>query len=98
MVDEPLFMLVPVMQIRIVRMLVGNRIVGVQMRMPLADRKGFVLVCMLMMPVIMPVVMNVLHHHMGVPVFMSRPVGSDNGQRQKSNGNRVNPLKRFMNN
>lgn len=63
-------MFVPVMQVRIMGMLVGNRIVGMKVRMPFRTRDCFTIMGMRMMPVVMMVIMYMLHGFMGMRVLM----------------------------
>jgi hypothetical protein len=65
-------MLVAVVQIRIVRMVMRDFLMGVKMRMPLIVRNRFPFVRMVMMPVIMLVVVNVFHDHVRMPVLMRK--------------------------
>jgi hypothetical protein len=65
-----LFMQVPVVQIRIMRMLMYELIMSVMVRMPFAIQYCFSLVQMVVMPISMLVVMNVFHYPMSVKMFM----------------------------
>ena len=74
-------MFVAVVQIRVVRMVVCDFLMGVKMRMPLTIRNRFPFVRMVMMSVIMHMVVNVFHYHMRMPVLMRKQVRDDNSQR-----------------
>jgi len=65
-------MFMAVVQIRVVRMVVCDRLMDMKMRMPLTIRNCFPFMRMVMMSVIMPVVVNVFHYHMRMPVLMRK--------------------------
>ncbi|HAH24470.1 MAG TPA: hypothetical protein DCL77_12080, partial [Prolixibacteraceae bacterium] len=80
-----LLMPVPVMQVRIVRMLMGQRFMNMEVRMPLAFPYGFIPMRMGMVPVSMLMIMDVFHCNMRVQVAMNKQIGNDHGKRQKRN-------------
>ncbi len=71
-------MLVPMMQIRIVRMLVFYSGMRMQVRMPFALRYCFAIVRMGMMPISMLMVMNMLHNYMSMLMFVRKYIRNDN--------------------
>jgi len=75
----------PVMQVRIVRMLMRYSVMRMEMRMPFVPRHCFTIMQMVMMTIGMLVVMNMFHNNMRMHMSMRKQVCNDNSKRQKSN-------------
>jgi hypothetical protein len=84
-------MLVPVMQIRLMRMLVGNRGMGMQMAMPFAFRNRL-LMGMIMVPVVVAVIMDVFHGPVGMQMIVRINIRSHHSHCQQSHREDMNPL------
>ena len=65
-------MTMPVVQVRIVRMLMGCRVMGMEMRMPFTIQHCFSIMQMRMMPISVLMIMNMFHHYMGMQMYMRK--------------------------
>ena len=75
-----IFMLVSMVQIRVVRMLMCYRIVRMKVRMPFTAWNCFSLVRMGMMSIGVLMVMDVFHNNMCMPMFMRKQIGNNNSK------------------
>ncbi len=75
----------PMVQIRIVRMLMSNGVVNMKMGMPLMRLDYFTAMQMIMMSIGMMMVMNMLHCRMGMQVVMRKNICYNNRKRKKHN-------------
>ena len=75
----------PMVQIRIVRMLMSNGVVNMKMGMPLMRLDYFTAMRVIMMSIGMMMVMNMLHCRMGMQVVMRKNICYNNRKRKKHN-------------
>jgi hypothetical protein len=84
-------MIVPVVQIRLMRMLVGYRLMRMKMTVPFAFRYRL-LMAMIMVPVVVAVIIDVFHGPVGMQMIVRINIRSNHSHCQQPHREDMNPL------